>query len=189
MCGEKWASLKQASGVKGSPPRVRGKERAFACCTEQLGITPACAGKRKLLICQSIQPWDHPRLCGEKALMPENRLVMQGSPPPVRGKGKTYWNLDAEGGITPACAGKSNPAIPAAVPAGDHPRLCGEKTECAKRLPPCEGSPPPVRGKAFYGVFEGLVGGITPACAGKRTYKLRRRSRVIGSPPPVRGKD
>ena len=66
-----------------------------------------------------------------------------------------------------------------------------------------------MRGKALYGVFEGLVGGITPAHAGKSfglVIKFLRHGdhprtcgekvvyppepvTVCGSPPHMRGKD
>ena len=46
VCGEKReASIVIPSGI-GSPPRVRGKERAEGDCRINRRITPACAGKR-----------------------------------------------------------------------------------------------------------------------------------------------
>ena len=54
--------------------------------------------------------------------------------------------------ITPAYAGK---------------RACEESQRvCA------EGSPPPMRGKAFWGIHIVICQGITPAYAGKRRYKV-----------------
>ena len=46
MCGEKYGEQVLLIGGKGSPPRVRGKERAGAIVHLPFGITPACAGKR-----------------------------------------------------------------------------------------------------------------------------------------------
>ena len=66
-----------------------------------------------------------------------------------------------------------------------------------------------MRGKALYGVFEGLVGGITPAHAGKsfglvikflrhgdhprtcgeKPWPFLTLSMALGSPPHMRGKD
>ena len=65
-CGEKLSKPCTPVPVKGSPPRVRGKEE-FACKDgSQVGITPACAGK-SFLQCQCVcLCWDHPRVCGEK---------------------------------------------------------------------------------------------------------------------------
>ena len=65
---------------------MRGKVFDLECSFNQIGITPAYAGKRFAFIVSASRSRDHPRLCGEKAniLMPiMNNL---GSPPPMRGK-------------------------------------------------------------------------------------------------------
>ena len=57
----------------------------------------------------------------------------------------------------------------------DHPRLCGEKSSTSVLYLTIPGSPPPMRGKVFYGfaVLNGL--GITPAYAGKSFFRCRGR--------------
>ena len=47
-------------------------------------------------------------MCGEKLDGNTKTEDMQGSPPRVRGKVQRLAYQSAEGGITPACAGKSN---------------------------------------------------------------------------------
>ena len=66
VCGEKVCELPAVIAIKGSPPRVRGKDRDPLLCRAGEGITPACAGKRlsKALAATACQ--DHPRVCGEK---------------------------------------------------------------------------------------------------------------------------
>ena len=49
-------------------------------------ITPACAGKRLLILGQQDYQKDHPRMCGEKNGMPVDNVIDLGSPPHVRGK-------------------------------------------------------------------------------------------------------
>ena len=49
-------------------------------------ITPAYAGKRKLIYKHVIKRQDHPRLCGEKRRVFHIKNDRQGSPPPMRGK-------------------------------------------------------------------------------------------------------
>ena len=49
--------------------------------------------------------------------------------------------------ITPACAGKSWHIVVAALPAEDHPRVCGEKFNNPEFGEIRTGSPPRVRGK------------------------------------------
>ena len=110
-------------------------------------ITPAYAGKRTGLICKYPLVRDHPRLCGEKDRANKKMHVVQGSPPPMRGKEviKATKNLPAR--ITPAYAGKSAVVELLLITRQDHPRLCGEKPFSQDIFPPVPGSPPPMRGK------------------------------------------
>ena len=126
----------------------------------------------------------------------------------MRGKVHAGHPERLSGGITPAYAGKSPPARCRSWAAGDHPRVCGEKSDQAKDAAITEGSPPRMRGKdhgkpAGHGPL-----GITPACAGKSsqrssaTRSARDHPRVCGektfdrllemaekgSPPRMRGK-
>ena len=110
--------------------------------------------------------------------------------------------------ITPAYAGKSGLHDVLPVPAEDHPRLCGEKFVVSAFVRDFGGSPPPMRGKAFFHSFLTEVTRITPAYAGKSFFRrcgrysgqdhprlcgekrrcIPRCSGAIGSPPPMRGK-
>ena len=67
VCGEKNGEICKLHGVRGSPPRMRGKVLLQLGKLRIDGITPAYAGKRRLPYrrCRSRQ--DHPRVCGEKA--------------------------------------------------------------------------------------------------------------------------
>ena len=111
---------------------------------------------------------DHPRMCGEKYPFNFHLVVLQGSPPHVRGKVGILDRVTSEVGITPACAGKSCRKRRGKPRTWDHPRMCGEKDEIQKELNKHLGSPPHVRGKAAAEPFFSLNDGITPACAGKR---------------------
>ena len=111
--------------------------------------------------------------------------------------------------ITPAYAGKSPLEWRGLLSARDHPRLCGEKPPSYLLEHRQQGSPPPMRGKAFNFCHTVKKIGITPAYAGK-SYLGRGVLRVrrdhprlcgekygyytievssLGSPPPMRGKD
>ena len=86
MCGENILSGRMISVIRGSPPRVRGKQ-TFA--NEEyfvLRITPACAGKTPFDGAHFDGVQDHPRVCGENVEAVANQLVGPGSPPRVRGK-------------------------------------------------------------------------------------------------------
>ena len=107
LCGEKLAMLAKLIGKK--------------------GITPAYAGKRiiKPSVLDCIK--DHPRLCGEKFQHRQFFLVLQGSPPPMRGKAAALDTPQRLARITPAYAGKRIELCHLLFPPPDHPRLCGEK--------------------------------------------------------------
>ena len=147
VCGEK--ELRQAIAVQhiGSPPHVRGKVCLVLAQSFELGITPACAGKRRGSCRRMHRIWDHPRMCGEKASEYTCPLISLGSPPHVRGKACATSRRACAAGITPACAGKRNPTSGGKCLRWDHPRMCGEKETKRKRRPVPYGSPPHVRGK------------------------------------------
>ena len=65
----------------------------------------------------------------------------------MRGKVDGVRQYPADGGITPAYAGKSDRLTNGGDNFGDHPRLCGEKVRYAPQTDQLQGSPPPMRGK------------------------------------------
>ena len=166
----------------------------------RLGITPACAGKRRSVSAVQIAHQDHPRVCGEKHRCCVCTTQPQGSPPRVRGKAFRGCIFLRYARITPACAGKSGTVQPMRVPPGitpayagkrdrprsgpgttrDHPRVCGEKTQEPTPKAEYEGSPPRMRGKGPDPAGCSTHTGITPACAGKSTAVL---------PQPAEGRD
>ena len=191
-----------------SPPRVRGKGGRFAGLAHRFGITPACAGKRRPGFRLIHANGDHPRVCGEKFMLPWLNALELGSPPRVRGKAADCGPGAPDSGITPACAGKSPSWRNQSAGNGDHPRVCGEKERQSQFNSGSMGSPPRVRGKVSYHMKGMAADRITPACAGKRGQEQvlvntsQDHPRVCGekgkepgliqktegSPPRVRGK-
>ena len=147
MCGEKVRFVMRPSTLTGSPPRVRGKAAVGAVLAFVIGITPACAGKRKNPLPVIYLGWDHPRVCGEKRRKTGPVCGILGSPPRVRGKVDMGIEEAEVVGITPACAGKSRCRRRAGRRPWDHPRVCGEKTLAVQSSVEDQGSPPRVRGK------------------------------------------
>ena len=112
-------------------------------------------------------------------------------------------------GITPALAGKRTKAVGSCRWCKDHPRVCREKLGLFTIQHDLIGSPPRMRGKAFWMNTLYSPFGITPAYAGKRVAPICRYTtrwdhpRVCGekrqskpppslswgSPPHLRGKD
>ena len=106
---------------------MRGKGALQKLADFYGGITPAYAGKSKIIKSVAICIGDHPRLCGEKFTDPPLALAGQGSPPPMRGKENRLISVLSEFGITPAYAGKRAYFAVEVSSVRDHPRLCGEK--------------------------------------------------------------
>ena len=208
LCGEKPTPIELSEEEKGSPPPMRGKAKAAAFLHGADRITPAYAGKSRLLILWYQKNQDHPRLCGEKLDCYHTAIAYLGSPPPMRGKAEISAQHHLQRRITPAYAGKSRRRQPATGQMWDHPRLCGEKRKLSRLLIFSLGSPPPMRGKVSETTDMTSAKGITPAYAGKSSrYRLisissRDHPRLcgekfhkfifhklfIGSPPPMRGK-
>ena len=105
--GEKGRNKQNCKRLRGSPPRGRGKVCELLDIAAPRGITPAWAGKSPPFGLIHPKTMDHPRVGGEKALMPTNALVVKGSPPRGRGKVPCILPEVTRQGITPAWAGKS----------------------------------------------------------------------------------
>ena len=135
LCGEKHSTLVIRSRRLGSPPPMRGKAFAPSGILTMTRITPAYAGKRVLAAGHTPVVRDHPRLCGEKNVEPKR--------------------TDQKFRITPAYAGKRCGVLSKKAMTKDHPRLCGEKVRQSRTCGSGQGSPPPMRGKAFSVIFLG----------------------------------
>ena len=107
VCGEKLLPGSAARPPQGSPPRMRGKAGGvvYLACKER--ITPAYAGKSKIVQALVHPVEDHPRVCGEKICEGLGRRGALGSPPRMRGKEYRALQRRRGSGITPAYAGKS----------------------------------------------------------------------------------
>ena len=170
VCGEKFNLKEMSKTLLGSPPRMRGKGVVNVLVSEPFRIIPAYAGKSPALCGPPASSQDHPRVCGEKITDETIGVVIQGSPPRMRGKGNFHVVTHTKVGITPACAGKSWLRKRAPSTVWDHPRVCGEKTSLYPLKPILVGSPPRMRGKVINTNVPGHGLGITPACAGKRGH-------------------
>ena len=131
---------------------------------------------------------DHPRVCGKNVALVSAAQSVPGSPPRVREKPFLNVSDGRNGGITPACAGKTNDFLDREQLTRDHPRVCGKNAN--KRLTSeCNsGSPPRVREKLGNVIKSAGSSRITPACAGK-TYKSDYHARECGDHPRVCGKN
>ena len=149
-------------------------------------ITPACAGKSRGWESRCSRWRDHPRVRGEKDCASSRGPFVLGSPPRARGKVRVFAIDPPAPGITPACAGKSEPSCPRKRRAEDHPRVRGEKLHRLVDAQRKQGSPPRAPGKAQVRLYGLHAVRITPACAGKRRRRVRL-GRIHRDHPRVRG--
>ena len=152
-------------------------------------ITPAYAGKSRMLCKAASQVWDHPRMCGEKSPVSLRFFALVGSPPRMRGKGVGAAHFAGYHGITPAYAGKRHARPDCPHGRRDHPCVCGEKPLVSFVADFSRGSPPRMRGKAPINRHQAEEHGVTPACAGKSAGTGSRSGASWDHPPTVRGKE
>ena len=67
VCGKNLNSISVLLRMPGSPPRVREKRFYRKTLKNEIGITPACAGKTPYLHRPLVSPRDHPRVCGKNS--------------------------------------------------------------------------------------------------------------------------
>ena len=137
-----------------------------------LGITPACAGKTKMLPLKAGVSQDHPRVCGKNLNVHPTPHRVMGSPPRVREKLKWVQKRTCKAGITPACAGKTLVLQSAPIAHRDHPRVCGKNLINCSSAGRSVGSPPRVREKQTSTSHSEGQNRITPACAGKTAFPM-----------------
>ena len=106
-CGENRPTFAAPLSSSGSPPQVRGKHRTAVANNNQIGITPAGAGKTFILDEGAAIAQDHPRRCGENKAPFSGVFGQPGSPPQVRGKLQRAYTQGSKCRITPAGAGKT----------------------------------------------------------------------------------
>ena len=126
VCGENLVGGGGDEGVRGSPPRVRGKLIISPLSLSRVGLTPACAGKTLTRHPSPRQQWAHPRVCGENTRATPRAAMVTGSPPRVRGKRSGSPPPAQTPRLTPACAGKTALVHRGPREARAHPRVCGE---------------------------------------------------------------
>ena len=85
VCGEHYTVEGMYAAIEGSSPRVRGtRYHQYAEC-RIAGIIPACAGNTAQAVRGRFFARDHPRVCGEHDVHPNDAGNSVGSSPRVRG--------------------------------------------------------------------------------------------------------
>ena len=173
VCGEHWKVPTSIFCSWGSSPRVRGTRLWWFSCSVLLGIIPACAGNTNRLAVRRPAWRDHPRVCGEHALLMILSTGSAGSSPRVRGTRTHETYSRWEVGIIPACAGNTKRTRPWPAEAGIIPACAGNTGSSLVRWVRSSGSSPRVRGTLPRPVHRADHEGIIPACAGNTGSRMR----------------
>ena len=88
VCGERKPRSVVRASFSGSSPRVRGTGRRRGSPNSRTRFIPACAGNGDATWLRSRRTPVHPRVCGERRLIPDRKAPFDGSSPRVRGTGR-----------------------------------------------------------------------------------------------------
>ena len=191
VCGEHAVLNSDALPFTGSSPRMRGTLLHHALALASGGIIPAYAGNTCETCEGSSDGGDHPRVCGEHAMVSATALAVRGSSPRMRGTQSRCRPCMRRTGIIPAYAGNTRGGSNATADIRDHPRVCGEHTSRNSSRRRMTGSSPRMRGTRHRRSVRSLRAGIIPAYAGNTGWYVSRYAarrdhpRVCGEHEPL----
>ena len=108
---------------------MRGKQTVVIISIENARNIPAYAGKTRKYATSRENDKEHPRVCGENALIVVGASFDRGTSPRMRGKqGRRPAGSPPHGNI-PAYAGKTPRQPLYHTTAAEHPRVCGENAD------------------------------------------------------------
>ena len=106
-CGKDMGFPSDPRTLPGSPPLVRERRSVATVCRQSRGITPARAGKTRVVRLGLFVGRDHPRSCGKDRTPSISAARALGSPPLVRERPYLAMFYLSFFRITPARAGKT----------------------------------------------------------------------------------
>ena len=166
VCGEHTRILKTPVNNVGSSPRMRGTPATRIRPRNRIGIIPAYAGNTNWFDDGVLDDKDHPRVCGEHAIINGTEMLSKGSSPRMRGTQFPAHPDHRWSGIIPAYAGNTRTVNDGRIGQGDHPRVCGEHTGSKHVGLLYTGSSPRMRGTHLSKLRCYPFCGIIPAYAG-----------------------
>ena len=172
----------------GSSPRGRGKQYVASAMRKPNRLIPAWAGKTGRGDTPYRRQRAHPRVGGENPRMNLSPGLATGSSPRGRGKLARALHLEADRGLIPAWAGKTDSCRRTTAPVAAHPRVGGENEVAGSSPVGGAGSSPRGRGKRHPRIRLGVPAGLIPAWAGK-TLVIACASSVSKAHPRVGGEN
>ena len=149
---------------------MRGTLVQHLVIVKRAGIIPAHAGNTPSFLLLYVQYGDHPRACGEHAMLPGSRRHGWGSSPRMRGTQALRFGRPTDMGIIPAHAGNTRSFSPASPVPQDHPRACGEHSVRHSKRSAILGSSPRMRGTLSESNPHLTINRIIPAHAGNTVH-------------------
>ena len=107
VCGEDFLLRSKDSGWKETPPRMRGRPVGFVQQADEVGNTPAYAGKTATRPTPTQKLRKHPRVCGEDPTLLGAKNLDAETPPRMRGRLSKSGVIPLKKRNTPAYAGKT----------------------------------------------------------------------------------
>ena len=167
--------------MRGKPVRVRFK-------TDTNRNIPAYAGKTSVVVPGQSGITEHPRVCGENAIVGCKDATTFGTSPRMRGKpGLEDRHILPRGNI-PAYAGKTTIAVQLGNQHKEHPRVCGENFPFLYRIRLIRGTSPRMRGKLLNKLPIQIKHRNIPAYAGK-TQHTPHGHQTVSEHPRVCGEN
>ena len=166
VCGERGSRVQSLAHQVGSSPRVRGTRQRGLFDALAARFIPACAGNASNGRFAVTDFTVHPRVCGERLVLPSFSTSTIGSSPRVRGTLLPVLDVANVPRFIPACAGNAASARPKEGRAAVHPRVCGERSRAWISMLTAGGSSPRVRGTRTASTQTASHGRFIPACAG-----------------------
>ena len=205
-CGANASYGYRGGCLRGSSPRVRGKQREGAELRLSGRIIPARAGQTARRSTRRRTSPDHPRACGANAAI-GGGILASDHPRACGANSSSRCVADCSTGSSPR-AGQTNSTSNWMCGKADHPRACGANSGLTYLVPSVAGSSPRVRGKRILGSLLRVGCRIIPARAGQTRCRRPVCSRcpdhpracganwhtravadgLYGSSPRVRGK-
>ena len=144
MCGEYMAMVAAVGLMLGSPPhvwRIHGSKEADDA---KQRITSTCVENTLVCSCWPSIRQDHLHMCGEYALIREQRLKHGGSPPHVWRIQLNTVTSATSPGITSTCVENTTMKPNTQIKFRDHLHMCGEYSYLKRATSQHQGSPPHV---------------------------------------------
>ena len=166
-CGGAYGRARDADGLRGRSPRVRGSRSVMKAFISAPGSIPAGAGEPRPRRCSRCERRVDPRGCGGAVASKASPSSKLGRSPRVRGSHLLVLGEVLHVGSIPAGAGEPQGSARVAVAGRVDPRGCGGARQYRRRGDQCRGRSPRVRGSLTRRGGGQIGRGSIPAGAGE----------------------